>query len=78
MILVPKNFLELFIAWLVVTVSHALTARGVPNHSLGSQAFGETNQAVQTEVYNEKSRHSALDKIIIYDFGSHYIPNLFL
>lgn len=31
------------------SVSQALTDRGVSNRSLGSQAFGETNQAVQTQ-----------------------------
>jgi outer membrane protein OmpA-like peptidoglycan-associated protein len=31
------------------SVSQVLTNRGVSNRSLGSQAFGETNQAVQTQ-----------------------------
>lgn len=31
------------------SVSQVLSARGVPNRTLGSQAFGETNQAVHTQ-----------------------------
>ena len=31
------------------SVSQVLNARGVPNHTLGSQAYGETNQAVHTQ-----------------------------
>ncbi len=31
------------------SVSQVLNARGVPNRTLGSQAFGETNQAIHTQ-----------------------------